>query len=288
MHQVLSPAKLNLFLHITGQRADGYHNIQSVLCRLDFGDTLNFVRKAIPNAPLLTLESDQAITANPCDNLIIKAGQLLANTAKDRGLSANLYPMHITLTKRIPMGAGLGGGSSNAGTTLLALNDLWALNLPRSTLQKLALQLGADVPFFVADCPSMLATGIGELLTPLPLPTTRFLLLFPAVHNATERLFANPAVPKNTCPIATLKPTDFLLNLHPPYHNAFQAVALQTPQIATAFHYLQGLSATSHATPRLTGTGSAVFLPLPTAIDNNLLDSWQKTAPCPSVVANLY
>ena len=149
---VLSPAKLNLFLHITGRRKNGYHELQTVFQLLDWGDGLTFTPN---NSALITLENNP--TDIPLeDNLIIRAARLL-----QRGdLGA-----HITLDKRIPTGAGLGGGSSNAASTLLALNHLWDLQLMREQLQAIGAGLGADVPVFVG-ARSAWAEGVGEILTP--------------------------------------------------------------------------------------------------------------------------
>lgn len=277
-YSVSAYAKLNLFLHITGKRDDGYHNIQSVFYRIDLADRLFF--KLQQTAPtLIYLDDPKGITA-PCDNLITKAAHLLATFARNNQAlcpNAGITPVHIHLQKHIPTGAGLGGGSSNAAATLHALNKLWRLNLPTSTLQTLALKLGADVPFFVADISAAIACGIGERLTPISLPKTRFLLLSPDIHHATQAFFAHPALVKDTPVIDCICPQDFLFYQNPPYHNAFEPIALESTKVAQAMTYLQQLSI--HATPRLTGTGSTVFLPIPETISDDTLAHWQKNAP---------
>ncbi|HBL96395.1 MAG TPA: 4-(cytidine 5'-diphospho)-2-C-methyl-D-erythritol kinase, partial [Psychrobacter sp.] len=160
----LSPAKINLFLHITGKRADGYHNLQTVFRLLDWGDYLHFSlmddvviqtadNKADANTlchQLLVLAGAEAITANIEDNLIFKAARaLLAFAIQSNTLPEQLAPITIRLDKHLPMGAGLGGGSSNAATTMLALNELWQLNVTCDALIKIGAKVGADVPIFI-------------------------------------------------------------------------------------------------------------------------------------------
>lgn len=282
---VKSYAKLNLFLHITGKRADGYHDLQSVFCRLDWHDVLTFAPNHTPNAPLLTLTGADNLTDNVADNLIYKAGKALATHAQQ--LNHPIFPISIHLDKRLPTGAGLGGGSSNAGTTLLTLNTLWGLNLPTQTLINIAQTLGADVPFFVLNCPHAIAEGIGEMLTPIELPKQSHLLLCPSVHSSTAGLFSHPLLKKDSPKLSheTLltRQNDYLTTLCPPFYNAFEQIAYQTPAIATAYDYLANLP--THATPRLTGTGSTVFLPIAPDVDKATLASWQRHAPCATFVS---
>ena len=180
----LSPAKINLFLHITGKRADGYHNLQTVFRLLDWGDYLQFTLTDMidtPNAAqvntsidqqaaaltqqLISLKGAASITDNVADNLIFKAAKaLLAYVISIAQLPHSLHAISITLDKHLPMGAGLGGGSSNAATTLLALNELWQLNLNQDELLKIATTIGADVPIFIFG-QDAIAMGIGEELT---------------------------------------------------------------------------------------------------------------------------
>ncbi|MFL6684970.1 4-(cytidine 5'-diphospho)-2-C-methyl-D-erythritol kinase, partial [Paraburkholderia graminis] len=151
LRDCLAPAKLNLFLHITGRRPDGYHTLQTVFQLLDWGDTLHFTRR---DDGLVTRSTEIADVA-PEHDLTVRAANLLkAHTGSPEGVD-------IEIEKRLPMGAGLGGGSSDAATTLLALNRLWKLKLPRLELQALALKLGADVPFFVFG-KNAFAQGVGE------------------------------------------------------------------------------------------------------------------------------
>lgn len=276
---VSSPAKLNLFLHITGKRADGYHNLQTVFCRLNLSDTLTFSPNLDPSAPIVSLTGGEWLTDNVADNLIHKAVHTLARHAQQ--INHPIFPVNIHLDKRLPTGAGLGGGSSNAGTTLLALNRLWQLRLSTAELIGIAQTLGADVPFFVLDTPYAIAEGIGERLTPIDLPAQQFLLLCPEVHSPTAKLFSRPELKKDSPVLshATLidNQSHYLTTLQPPFYNAFEAIALQTPAIKTAYDYLASLP--THATPRLTGTGSAVFLPIAPDIDKETLVHWQNNAP---------
>ncbi|MFB0987689.1 MAG: 4-(cytidine 5'-diphospho)-2-C-methyl-D-erythritol kinase, partial [Gammaproteobacteria bacterium] len=162
--QFLAPAKLNLFLHITGRREDGYHELQTVFQLLDFGDRMSF---EVGNDGILSLHlsfSEDAETDTPLDNnLVTSAAQLLRLEAGNTLLGAS-----ISLEKRLPSGAGLGGGSSNAATCLLALNQLWKLNLSTNKLCEIGVKLGADVPVFIHG-KSAWAEGIGERLTPVEL-----------------------------------------------------------------------------------------------------------------------
>ena len=184
---LLSPAKLNLFLHITGRREDGYHQLQTLFQLLDWGDTLLFT----PNTSGLVTLSGAPASIPDEENLILRAAHLL-----QRGdLGA-----HIELNKRIPQGGGLGGGSSNAATTLLALNHLWGLKLENTKLQQLGAALGADVPVFTAGR-SAWAEGIGELLTPVELPECWYLVLVPQCHVSTEEIFSDEQLTRHTSPI---------------------------------------------------------------------------------------
>ena len=184
---VLSPAKLNLFLHITGRRPDGYHELQTLFQLLDWGDQLTFT----PNqSGTITLESTG--TDIPMDNnLVVSAARLLQKGS---------LGVHIELQKHIPTGAGLGGGSSNAASTLLALNHLWGLRLPQSQLQTLGAELGADVPVFVGAHTAW-AEGIGEILTPIELPERWYLILVPDCHVSTAQIFSHRQLTRNSIPI---------------------------------------------------------------------------------------
>ena len=182
-----APAKLNLFLHITGRRADGYHELQTLFQLLDYGDQLHFA-----------VGADERVTLSPTlpgvpyqDNLIIRAAQLLWPY---RTVHCGV---HITLDKRLPMGGGLGGGSSNAASTLVALNHLWQCGQTREQLQALGLQLGADVPVFVGGRTAW-AEGIGERLTPMNLGHRWYLILSPQCQVATARVFSHKDLTRDT------------------------------------------------------------------------------------------
>jgi 4-diphosphocytidyl-2-C-methyl-D-erythritol kinase len=188
--QVPAPAKLNLFLHITGRRADGYHTLQTVFQLLDFGDTLDF--EATTDAGIALTPALPGVP--DADNLIVRAARLL-QTATGCQLGAR-----IGLNKRLPMGGGIGGGSSDAATTLLALNRLWRLDLPVARLATLGLQLGADVPVFVHGR-SAWAEGVGEQLQPIVLGPRNYLILVPPCSVSTARIFSCEALTRNSSPI---------------------------------------------------------------------------------------
>jgi len=233
---VLSPAKLNLFLHITGRRPDGYHALQTLFQLLDWGDQLHFT----PNhSGSITLES--SAPGIPLeDNLIVRAAQVL----QQGSLGA-----HIVLQKQIPTGAGLGGGSSNAATTLLALNHLWGLQLTRATLQSLGTRLGADVPVFVGARTAW-AEGIGDILTPIELPERWYLILVPKCHVSTAEIFAHRQLTRNSIPIkmATFFEGDS--------RNDFQQLVRGIyPEVDKALKVLANFGEA-----RLTGTGACVFI----------------------------
>lgn len=282
-----SPAKLNLFLHITGRRADGYHNLQSVFCAVDFGDVLT-IELADHQSELVTLTGADRLTANLADNLIVRAVDTLAK----------LYPTHarplaIHLDKQIPTGAGLGGGSSNCATTLLAVNQLWGLDLSYETLMTIGAGLGADVPFFIfADKykTAGIVEGIGEQIAPLLLPACEFLLLLPQAHISTAQLFANPDLQRN-CPShshQSLQGLNFW-QLPKGFGNVFEPLVCQlSPEVKTALDYLKTLELQTKTHARMTGTGAVVFLPL-IGIDKTTQADWVNNAPCPAmVVKTLY
>lgn len=174
-----APAKLNLFLHVVGRRDDGYHLLQTLFRLIDFGDTLHFTRR----------EDGQIQRMNELDgvppeqDLCVRAARLLQQECGCK------FGADIALDKHIPMGGGLGGGSSDAATTLLALNDLWELNLPRARLMQLGLKLGADVPFFILG-ENAFAEGVGEQLQAVFLPDAWYAVLFPPVQVSTAQIFA--------------------------------------------------------------------------------------------------
>ncbi|KAF7775231.1 4-diphosphocytidyl-2-C-methyl-D-erythritol kinase [Pseudoalteromonas citrea] len=184
---VIAPAKLNLFLHINNKRADGYHELETLFTFLDFGDELTFTLK---NENNITLCGDTNDIPNE-DNLIYKAA-LALQPYKKVSLGVN-----IKLIKKLPMGGGVGGGSSDAATTLLTLNKLWQCQLSIAELAKIGIQLGADVPVFVHG-KTAVAQGIGEKLAPAELPKKWYCVVFPNVHISTAEIFTHPDLPRNT------------------------------------------------------------------------------------------
>ncbi|WP_066801696.1 4-(cytidine 5'-diphospho)-2-C-methyl-D-erythritol kinase [Moraxella oblonga] len=283
-----SPAKLNLFLHITGRRPNGYHNLQSVFCRVDFGDFLTFDKMAkSPNTPLLTLTGADNLTDNVADNLIYKAVHTLARTFPDHA-----HPLHIHLDKHLPTGAGLGGGSSNCATTLISLNELWDIGLSTDELINIGATLGADVPFFIfahTHQTEAIVEGIGEQLFGIDLPNCEFLLLMPDAHINTAQFFAKDELKRDGILYAhdELAQVDFY-QLDDRFGNVFEPLATQfSPNIHTALTYLKGLEDITCTTARMTGTGSVVFLPTPN-INDETKHMWIKNAPCPAIFVKLF
>ena len=239
--EACSPAKLNLFLHVTGRRPDGYHSLQTVFQLLDWGDDMRF---EVRTEPGVTLSGDTEDIA-PEQNLILRAAQALGQT--DRGA-------HIHIRKRIPRGGGLGGGSSNAATTLLALNRVWGLGLEQDALQRLATPLGADVPVFVMG-QSAWAEGVGEVLSALALPKRWFVIAQPHCTVSTAEIFADPALTRHTPPITVQA---FFSGAG---HNDLQDVVLSRyPEVQQAWEWLNQHSLTA----RMTGSGACVFVALET------------------------
>jgi 4-diphosphocytidyl-2-C-methyl-D-erythritol kinase len=254
LYDVLAPAKLNVFLHITGRRDDGYHLLQSVFMLIDWCDRLHFELRADG----LISRSDSGPDLLPADDLCIRAARGLQAATGTR-LGA-----HIHLDKRIPTQAGMGGGSSDAAACLLALQRLWGVRLPAAQLQALALGLGADVPFFLLGSHAWVE-GVGERLAPISLPAGRFLVVKPPSGLSTPAIFGSPELKRDSEP-ATISD----IAAHGPRHmyefgrNDLQPVA-QTlcPDICQALGWLsdQGLQG------RMTGSGSAVFAPIPSGVE---------------------
>ena len=258
LHHVLAPAKLNLFLHITGRRDDGYHLLQSVFMLIDWCDTLHFDVRDDG-----VIEREDLNVALPADDLVMRAAQSLQRA------SGTHLGAHIAIEKHIPAQAGMGGGSSDAATTLLALNRLWGLNWPLSKLMPLGLALGADVPFFLGGHNAWIE-GIGEKMTPIGLPAARFAVVKPNAGLETAKIFRSPELQRAT---ETATMPFFAVNPYGFGRNDLQPVAQALcPEITEALQWLGsfGLS------PRMTGSGSAVFAQLP---DGVLIDSaphdWQ-------------
>ena len=233
-----SPAKINLFLHITGQRSDGYHNLQTLFQLLDFGDKLVFRSNRSGNIKI----NGNIDGVDEKNNLIFHAATLLQkSTGCDLGCT-------IDLTKNLPMGAGLGGGSSNAATTLVGLNALWKCGLTANQLSDLGKTLGADVPVFVHG-ESAFAEGIGDILTPLTLPQRWFLVITPNCHVSTREIFSNPQLTRNSSPIKIRALSGV------EYRNDCQDVVSKLyPAVRTELQWVENFSA-----PLMTGTGASVF-----------------------------
>jgi 4-diphosphocytidyl-2-C-methyl-D-erythritol kinase len=240
---VLAPAKLNLFLHILGRRNDGYHNLQSLFQLLDFGDDLHFETDTSGTISL-HLDSNSKIKKVPMDdNLIIRATELLRANYGRNQLGAS-----ITLTKRIPIGSGLGGGSSNAAATLKALNKLWNCGLEKQELATMGLELGADVPVFVWG-KSAWAEGVGERLDAIEIEPCWYLVINPNSIVSTAQIFSQENLTRNS---PAIKMADFLAGRA---KNDCEAVTRNLhPEVNEALNWLGQFSEA-----RMTGTGSAVF-----------------------------
>lgn len=236
-----APAKLNLFLRITGRRPDGYHELQTVFRLLDWGDTVHL---RLRDDGLIVRMGESLPGVAEADDLLVRAAKLLQTHANvGQGVD-------IGIEKRIPAGGGFGGGSSDAATVLVALNRLWRLDLPVDELARLGLKLGADVPVFVRGHNAW-AEGVGEALVPLELPSRWYLIVDPGVHVPTAALFQSPDLTRDAVPA---KIADFasgqLLD------NAFEPVLRRRePAVEAAFEALARIG-----TPRLTGTGSGCFV----------------------------
>ncbi|MBC7161604.1 MAG: 4-(cytidine 5'-diphospho)-2-C-methyl-D-erythritol kinase [Immundisolibacter sp.] len=234
-----APAKINLFLHIVGRRADGYHLLQTVFQFVDLCDELRFrprdddqirMLKPLPGVP-------------PQQDLCVRAAQALrAHTGCRLGVD-------IELSKRIPMGGGLGGGSSDAATTLLALNRLWRLDLPRDELAAIGLALGADVPVFVGGRAAW-AEGVGERLTPIELDEPWYLIVDPGVAVATTGVFGHPKLTRDTPPITISQ-----FRSGPTGNDCLAVVSALYPQIDAAYRWLARFGQA-----HLSGTGGCLFV----------------------------
>jgi 4-diphosphocytidyl-2-C-methyl-D-erythritol kinase len=242
----LAPAKLNLFLHVTGRRPDGYHLLQSAFRLLDWGDRLSFSVREDGRLQ----RSTEVAGVSEADDLVLRAARLL-QTHCSTALGAD-----IAVTKVLPMGGGLGGGSSDAATTLLALNHLWQTGLTRNELQALGLQLGADVPFFIFGQDAFVE-GVGETLQPLALPPSWYVVVSPRVNVPTGEIFSAGELTRNTEPIRI---ADFAASTT---RNDLQPVACKRyPEVAAAIDWLA-----QHAPARMTGSGACVFAPVGSEAD---------------------
>jgi 4-diphosphocytidyl-2-C-methyl-D-erythritol kinase len=259
-----SPAKLNLFLHIVGRRDDGYHLLQSVFQLIDWCDTIRLKRIAenavrrinpIPGVP-------------PEQDLVVRAANLLKDFCKiDAGVE-------IDLKKEIPMGAGMGGGSSDAATTLIGLNALWDLKLSKETLCTLGLKLGADVPFFIFG-QNAFVEGIGEKIQEISLPNSDFLVLFPNQGIATASIFQDPELTRDHAQITI---DGFLASPWSDLSNDCQAIAVRIcPEVKQALDWIT--QAVPGSQPRMSGSGSSVFAVLDPKTDSAKLENLLQNLP---------
>ncbi|MFV5490088.1 4-(cytidine 5'-diphospho)-2-C-methyl-D-erythritol kinase [Acinetobacter sp. ASP199] len=263
MIRVPSPSKLNLFLHITGRRPNGYHELQSIFQLIDLCDWLEFEQttdQQIQIEGLASVDLEQ--------NLIYRATQVLKPYAK------SYFGLKIRLEKNIPMGAGLGGGSSNAATTLIVVNQLWQCGLTIEQLAELGVKLGADVPIFVHGRNAW-AEGIGEHLTFINLDQKQFIVLKPDCFISTQLLFSQKTLTRDTksskfCAYQ-ITPSDFGNNFEPLARSLY-------PEVDEAMQYLD-----QFGTAKLTGTGACVFIEV---TDNLNVSEILENAPCKSYLVN--
>lgn len=240
MYQWLSPAKLNLFLYITGRRPDNYHNLQTLFQFIDMSDRLSFNLREDDKINLVTQFSDI-----PSDkNLITLAAQRLKSYTGRHELGID-----IAIDKIIPMGGGLGGASSNAATTLVALNQLWNLNLSRQTLIEIGRNIGADVPIFIYGH-TALAQGIGDQLQSVEFPEYWYLVTYPNIAISTVKVFNDPDLKRNT----PVRSVNELLSLDQFSNDCEVVVRKRYPKVNTIITHLSQFAPT-----RLTGTGACVF-----------------------------
>lgn len=249
LYDIPAPAKLNLFLHITGRRSDGYHLLQSAFVLIDWCDTLHFDARSDG-----VISREDLSWALPADDLCVRAARALQIAT---GCSQGV---HIGILKSVPAQAGMGGGSSDAASTLLALNRLWRLNMSLEKLMVIGLELGADVPFFLSGRHGWVE-GIGEKITPLELPHAQFVVVKPEAGLDTKLIFSDPTLKRDSEPAII---SGFAANTLTFGQNDLQAVAQKLcPGVNQALLWL----ATQGLNGRMTGSGSAVFAHLLNAID---------------------
>ncbi len=257
LYDVPAPAKLNLFLHVVGRRSDGYHLLQSLFVLIDWADALHFEWRG--DGALARHDLGPAL---PADDLCLRAARALQTA------SATAQGADISILKRVPSGAGMGGGSSDAASTLLALNRLWGLHWPRARLAEIGLALGADVPFFLGGH-NAFVEGIGERLTPLALPPARYAVVKPPAAVATQDIFRHPALVRDTEAVILTGLLDEAGRTGAPAgwtqgfgNNDLQPPAEdRCPEVAQAARWLQA----RYGNSRMTGSGSAVFARVGTA-----------------------
>ncbi|MBV6272893.1 4-(cytidine 5'-diphospho)-2-C-methyl-D-erythritol kinase [Alcaligenaceae bacterium CGII-47] len=253
LYDVPAPAKLNLFLHVVGRRDDGYHLLQTVFRFIDLNDTFAFERREDGQLVREGDEGDYPPDVPAHNDLVLRAGRRLQQATGTR------YGAQIRYTKHIPTGGGLGGGSSDAATTLIALNRLWGTGLTRAALMRLALPLGADVPAFVFG-QSAFAQGVGEDLTAIDLPERAYVVVQPPQHICTAEIFSAPDLTRDTASVKISVFADWQTGQRGLFgHNDLADVVYQRyPGVARAAQMLteSGLAA------RLTGSGSCLFAEL--------------------------
>lgn len=269
LYDVPAPAKLNLFLHITGRRADGYHLLQSAFVLIDWCDTLNFELRRDGS-----ISREDLTTPLPADDLVLRAARALQE--------ATACPLgaHISIAKSVPAQAGMGGGSSDAASTLLALNRLWGLNLSVASLSAIGLKLGADVPFFLCGRNAWVE-GIGEKITPISVEPARFLVVKPEAGLETAKIFADPSLKRDSEPaiISGFAANGAGQNFNFG-RNDLQPVAEKLcvgVQLALRWLETQGLQG------RMTGSGSAVFAHLPHGTEGMEAPQGFQTRTCSSL-----
>ena len=233
-----SPAKINLFLHVLGRQDNGYHRLQTLFQLLDYGDALAF---ELTDTPDIVMATPLPGVADD-DNLIVRAARAL------QAYGTCSQGARIYLNKRLPMGGGIGGGSSNAATTLVVLNHLWGCHLSNEALATIGLTLGADVPVFVHGRTAF-ADGVGEQLVNHDVPETYYLVAHPGVHVSTQAVFNHPQLPRNTPPLLW---QDY--NFESTHNDCEEIVCQQYPEVANLLQWL-----VHYAPARMTGTGSGVF-----------------------------
>ena len=254
-----APAKINLFLHITGQRSDGYHELQTAFQFLDYCDQLQF---EVTERTAIHLLTPIAGVDNK-NNLIVRAATMLQQHAQIK------QGVDIALEKHLPMGGGLGGGSSNAATTLVALNKLWNCQLSTDDLAQLGLILGADIPVFIHGSAAW-AEGVGEILTPISPPEPWYTVIIPDCHISTAKIFSSPELTRNCEPITISR---FLSGEG---RNVCEDVVKKHyPPVSEALEWLA-----QYAKPRMTGTGACVFADFGSQtqaqqVVDNLPEGWQ-------------
>ena len=259
LYDLPAPAKINLFLHVVGRRPDGYHLLQSVFTLVDWCDLIHIEKRSSNQ-----LSREDLGPALPPDDLCLRAARLLQSA------TGCPHGAHIQIDKRIPAEAGLGGGSSDAATCLLALNRLWQLDLSTQALAQLGLQLGADVPFFLHGRNAWVE-GIGEQITPVHVPAQRYLVVKPSTGLSTQKIFSDPTLQRTT-KRATV--TDFAADPFGFGQNDLQPVAQRLlPELGQVLNWyaIQGLK------PRMTGSGSAVYATVQADPDVSLpvANDWQ-------------